>query len=94
MKNHPKSAEIQDDGCRALCTFAISGVYEQKIVGTGGIDFVLAVLNNHLQSASIQDKACTVLSHLVVNVTNKQMIVAAGGIDLICATMQKHATII
>ena len=92
MQTHAQSADVQRNGCRALCSLASGDGIRTRIAGAGGIEAVVAAMQTHAQSADVQQNGCGALWSLAVShAENKARIAAAGGIEAVVKAMQTHA---
>eukprot|EP00961_Rhodomonas_salina_P095293 1282150-Rhodomonas_salina.1 len=83
MKQHVKSAGVQEQGCGALRNLAVNDENKVKIGAAGGIEAVITAMQQHADSEGVQEWGCAALSNLAFNDENKVKIGAAGGIEAV-----------
>jgi hypothetical protein len=80
MKTFPKCAELLDNACHVVAILALCSIGRAKIIESGGIDFLLAVVKNNLDSEIICENACWALSSIVHGSReNTGLLIALGG---------------
>ena len=65
MQTHAQSADVQQEGCRALRNSSFNHAENKaRIADAGGIEAVVAAMQTHMQSAEVQRKGCRALRNL------------------------------